>query len=96
MAKAIVSTSIGAEGLDVTDGRDLLIADNSQSFADGILRLLHDPELRRSYEQAAAALTARYDWGQIARRFVEVLRESAASFHTRQRSEDTPALPVQL
>jgi glycosyltransferase involved in cell wall biosynthesis len=96
MAKAMVSTSIGAEGLDVTHGRDLLIADNSRSFADGILRLLREPELRRSYEQAATALAARYDWGQIARRFADVLREAAASFHTRQRSEDSPALPVQL
>jgi len=96
MAKAMVSTSIGAEGLDVTDGRDLLIADDVQSFAAAILRLLRDPRLRQSYEQAAAALAARYDWAQIARRFAGVLQDAAARFRTRQSPEVTPALPVQL
>jgi glycosyltransferase involved in cell wall biosynthesis len=96
MAKAMVSTSIGAEGLDVTDGRDVLIADSAHLFADSILRLLRDPKLRRSYEQAAAALAARYDWSQIARHFADVLREAAANFRAGQRSENTPASPVQL
>ena len=92
LGKAIVSTSIGAEGLDVTNGRDLLIADNARLFADSIIRLLRDPELRRGYEQAAAALAARYDWSQIARRFADVLREAAANFHDGQRPEKTAAL----
>jgi len=96
MAKAMVSTSIGAEGLDVTDGRDLLIADNAQLFADSILRLLRDPKLRRSLEQAAAALAARYDWSQIARRFSDVLREAAVNFRSGPRSENTPASSLQL
>ncbi|MCU1304267.1 MAG: hypothetical protein JWQ87_4551 [Candidatus Sulfotelmatobacter sp.] len=92
LGKAIVSTSIGAEGLDVTNGRDLLIADDARLFADSIIRLLRDPELRRSYEQAAAARAARYDWSQIARRFADVLREAAANFRDGQRPEKTAAL----
>jgi len=95
MGKAMVSTSIGAEGLDVTDGRDLLIADDAQPFAAGILRLLRDQELRRSYEQAASALAARYDWGQIARRFAEVLRDAAATSPSRKSLEDAGALPAE-
>jgi polysaccharide biosynthesis protein PslH len=82
MAKALVSTSIGAEGLDVTDGRDLMIADNAQSFAAAIIRLLRDPALRRNYEQAAAALAARYDWSQIAQRFAEVLQDAITNFRS--------------
>jgi len=70
----------------------LLIADNARLFADSIIRLLRDPELRRGYEQAAAALAARYDWSQIARRFADVLREAAANFHDGQRPEKTAAL----
>lgn len=81
MGKAVVSTSIGAEGLDLTHGRDLLIADTPESFAAGILELLRVPEARRAYEQAAAALAARYDWSEITLAFAEVLRESVASFH---------------
>jgi polysaccharide biosynthesis protein PslH len=55
MAKAMVSTSIGAEGLEVTDGRDLIIADNAAEFSAAIIRLLREPDLRRSYEMTAAA-----------------------------------------
>jgi polysaccharide biosynthesis protein PslH len=80
MAKAVVSTSIGAEGLDVTDGRDLMIADDAPFFAAAIIRLLQDPALRRNYEQAAASLAARYDWSQIAVRFAEVLQNTVTSF----------------
>jgi glycosyltransferase involved in cell wall biosynthesis len=74
MGKAMVSTSIGAEGLDVQHGRDLLLADNAGGFATGILHLLRDPALRRRYEDAAAKLAAQYDWSHIARRFAEVLQ----------------------
>jgi glycosyltransferase involved in cell wall biosynthesis len=74
MGKAMVSTSIGAEGLDVQHGRDLLLADNAGGFATGILHLLRDPALRRRYEDAAAKLAAKYDWSHIARRFAEVLQ----------------------
>ncbi len=95
MAKAMVSTSIGAEGLDVTSGRDLLIADEAQAFAACILQLLRNPELRRRYEQAAAALAARYDWSQIARSFAEVLRDAAAGFRAGHSEKRTAVLPVQ-
>ncbi|MEO5925803.1 MAG: glycosyltransferase family 4 protein [Bryobacteraceae bacterium] len=44
--RAVVSTTIGAEGLGAIDGEHLLIADTAQSFADAIARLWHDPELR--------------------------------------------------
>ncbi len=84
MGKAIVSTSIGAEGLDVTHGCNLLLADDSQSFAASILRLLREPSLRRGYEQAAATLASRYDWAQIAERFADVLRGTVTRFHTRE------------
>ena len=95
MAKALVSTSIGAEGLDVTPGRDLLIADDAESFSARILLLLRDPELRRSCEQNAAALAARFDWSQIARRFAEVLREATDRFHAAQIPEPAAVLPEQ-
>ncbi len=91
MGKALVSTTIGAEGLDVTSGRNVLIADDARSFAASILQLLRDPKLRKTYEDEAAALAARYDWSQIARRFAEVLREAA---HTGQRQPGAAALPV--
>jgi glycosyltransferase involved in cell wall biosynthesis len=78
MGKAVVSTSIGAEGLDVTDGCDLMIADTPKLFAESINRLLRDSALRRNLEQAAASTAARYDWSRIALAFAEVLRKSMA------------------
>ena len=83
MGKAVISTSIGAEGLDVQSGRDLILADDAAALAHAINLLLRDPELRRQYELAAAKLAARYDWSNIVQRFAEVLlqvsREAAPS-----------------
>ena len=73
MRKALISTSIGAEGLELTSGKDCLIANDPQSFAAAILAVLQDPMLRKNYEDNAFALAARYDWSQIARKFAEAL-----------------------
>lgn len=75
MGKALVSTSIGAEGLDVQDGRDVILADDAAKLADAIILLLRDSALRRRYEEAAATLAARFDWSNVTRLFAEVLRE---------------------
>jgi polysaccharide biosynthesis protein PslH len=76
-AKAVVSTTVGAEGLDVHHGRDIILADDSRSFAQAVIMLLRDPELRRRYERAAAETAARYDWPAIGERFSDVLRSVA-------------------
>jgi polysaccharide biosynthesis protein PslH len=73
-AKAVVSTTIGAEGLDVQNGRDIMLADDARSFAQAVIMLLRDRELRRRYERAAAETAARCDWPAIGERFAEVLR----------------------
>src|SRR5215469_15315567 len=83
--KALVSTSIGAEGLNVTSGRDCLLADDAQTFAAAILAVLRDPVLRRTYEENAAALAARYDWSQIAKRFADALGEAMNAANRLQR-----------
>jgi glycosyltransferase involved in cell wall biosynthesis len=75
MGKAVISTSIGTEGLDVKSGHDVILADDETSFADAIKLLLQDSALRRRYEEAAARLAAQYDWSNIGQRFAEILRE---------------------
>jgi polysaccharide biosynthesis protein PslH len=74
--KAVVSTTIGAEGLDVHHGHDIMLADDPRSFAQAVIMLLRDPELRRRYENAAAETAARYDWPAIGERFSEVLQSA--------------------
>jgi polysaccharide biosynthesis protein PslH len=75
MAKAMVSTSIGAEGLAVENGRDLLLADDATSFADAIILLLRDAAMRHRIEQAAVRLAVQYDWSQVVKQFAAVLSQ---------------------
>jgi polysaccharide biosynthesis protein PslH len=77
--RAVVSTSIGAEGLPVKSGRDLILADDGQAFADAVVRLLNDSALRRQYELAAAQLAAQFDWSNIAQQFAAVLEKVCRS-----------------
>ena len=53
MGKPIVATRIGAEGLEVTNGVDILLADKAQEFADQIVRVLNDTTLARRLGEAA-------------------------------------------
>ncbi|HVM91804.1 MAG TPA: glycosyltransferase [Terriglobales bacterium] len=72
--KAVVSTSVGAEGLDIHPGRDIMLAEDATAFSQAVIMLLRDRELRRRYEKAAAETAARYDWPAIGERFSEVLQ----------------------
>lgn len=71
--KAVVSTSVGAEGLDVHHDQDIRLADDPGAFAGSVTMLLQDGDLRRRYERAGAALAAKYDWSAIGDKFGQVL-----------------------
>jgi polysaccharide biosynthesis protein PslH len=71
--KAVVSTTVGAEGLDVHHGDDILLADDPKRFAHAVVMLLKDESSRKRLEAASAATAARYDWPAIGERFCEVL-----------------------
>ncbi|HWZ81677.1 MAG TPA: glycosyltransferase [Terriglobales bacterium] len=88
-AKAVVSTTVGAEGLDVHHGRDIMLADDAGSFAQAVIMLLRDRDLRRRYEQAAAETAARCDWPAIGERFQDVLRSVV-----RQKNAKLGAVPA--
>ena len=65
----VISTSIGAEGLDAVDGADILIANTTQETVDALVRLRTQPELRsRLIERGLALVTRQYDWGILAER----------------------------
>jgi len=93
MGKALVSTTIGAEGLDVMHGRDLLLADDPSSFAQCVIQLLRDPELRRRYEQSAALQAQRHDWTRIAERFAGVLSETIAESRAGRKPDGATVMP---
>lgn len=66
MGKAIVSTSIGCEGLDAVDGENILIRDNPDEFAAAVADVLRDPTLRARLGSAGRATVERtYSWEVI-------------------------------
>jgi glycosyltransferase involved in cell wall biosynthesis len=91
VGKAVVSTTIGAEGLDVHDGRDILLADDAKSFADSIVSVLSDEARRRELERCAAELAAQYDWSVVATRFEEMLASVAQLSLSPNEVESVPA-----
>jgi glycosyltransferase involved in cell wall biosynthesis len=69
MGKAIVSTTIGAEGLDLKAGEVILIADQAEEFAAQTLRLMNDADLRQKLGNNGRKVAERdYDWNMLAGR----------------------------
>ena len=66
MTTAIVSTQIGAEGIDLSNGENILLADDAASFAEATLRVLTDPALNHGLRtQGRAWVEATYDWRKV-------------------------------
>lgn len=73
----IVATSKGAEGLSVVDGEHLLLADDPPAFAEAVLRVLREHNLRaRLIHNARALVETQYDWGSIGAQFVNLIETS--------------------
>jgi polysaccharide biosynthesis protein PslH len=75
MGKAVVSTSVGCEGLKTVDGHNILIRDDPTQFADAVVRLLRDHDLRaRLGNEARKTAEECYAWRVVGRKLV-------ASYH---------------
>jgi sugar transferase (PEP-CTERM/EpsH1 system associated) len=73
MAKPVISTTIGAEGLAVQDGRELLIADEPQAFADAVIATLADKAFAQQIgETAREVVCAQFSWQQVANAFAQI------------------------
>lgn len=76
--KAIVSTSIGAQGLDLSTYRAVTVADEVTDFAEDVVRLLVRPEERHIQEREALAYaTTLPSWDQVSEAFVRLYEEMA-------------------
>ncbi|MGD1996366.1 MAG: glycosyltransferase [Anaerolineae bacterium] len=79
MERAVVATRLGAEGFPLTGGRELLLADTAETFADAVVSLLHDPNRRAALGRAALRFVeTRYDWRVLTPRL-------EAAYRSRQR-----------
>lgn len=73
-ARPVVSTRIGAQGIDVQDGEDLLLGDEPKEFAQQVVRLLGDADLRaRLSANGRRLIDEHYQWRAIAERYSDVL-----------------------
>ncbi|HEX5888245.1 MAG TPA: glycosyltransferase [Pyrinomonadaceae bacterium] len=71
MEKAVVSTTVGAEGLPLTNGVELLLADEPDTFADAVVKVLSDSEYASALGQRAAAnVRQNHGWGQVTENFI--------------------------
>lgn len=77
MGKAVISTSIGAEGLPVTNGTNIIIEDNPTGFQNRIVELLGDTEKREKIgAMASSFVRENFAWHQVAKLFSELISRS--------------------
>ena len=63
MGKAVVATTVGAEGIDYANGRDIVIADEPESFAQKVVALLSNSSKRKMLGENARVLAEqKYSW----------------------------------
>jgi glycosyltransferase involved in cell wall biosynthesis len=74
--KAVVSTTLGAEGLPVTSGKDIVLADEPEEFARNVIELCRNATRRQEMgTQARRLVEERYSWRIVANQFQRILEE---------------------
>ncbi len=75
MGKAVVSTTMGAEGLPVRHGENIILADDPADFARHVVQLLRDPQRRAQLGRAARQLVEEnYGWPSVAAHFDRIMQ----------------------
>ena len=83
----VVSTTIGAEGLDTHPGQDIRIADRPEDFAAHCVDLLEDADgARRLAARARDMVAANFSWEQVARSFSNILEHAPSAEHLSSRA----------
>jgi glycosyltransferase involved in cell wall biosynthesis len=86
--KAVVSTTLGGEGLAVQPGEHLLVGDDADGFAEQVVRVLDDAPLRRRLGEAGRALVVEhYTWSAAAAELSTQLRRLAPATEPPARSD---------
>ena len=76
----VVSTTIGAEGLPLEEGEEILRADEPEAFAGAVVGLLQEEDRARSLGlRAATRVRADFGWDRVAEIFETFCRQAAAS-----------------
>lgn len=81
MRKAVVSTSVGYEGLSLVPGKHLIVADQPAEFAQAIVTLMKNPEMREALGTAGRELVeTEYSWERCGERLLNLLQEREREF----------------
>lgn len=79
LARPVVSTSIGCEGIEATHGQNVILADTPSVFVDHVAHLLDNPDLAsRVGQQGRKLVEARYGWDAITAELVQFYRTTIA------------------
>jgi glycosyltransferase involved in cell wall biosynthesis len=82
MEKPIVSTSIGAEGLPVADGEEIVLADTPETFADAVAGLLQQEDRATAIgKRAAAKVREQFGWDTVADSFAAICERAMFLSH---------------
>ncbi len=81
MEKAVVSTTLGAEGIDYRKNFNIAIADTPQEFADRVIHLMNHPqEAKQLGVEGRKLVCGKYDWNIIGEKLAEVYKEATDGF----------------
>lgn len=76
MGVPIVTTSIGLEGLEATSGKEIFVADDPNDFANHVIQLIREPELRRKISENGRKLVeTKYSWPKITKRLTQIYEQ---------------------
>ena len=77
MEKPLISTTIGAEGLPLTNGVELLLADEPATFAAAVVRVLTDEAYANELGQRAAVVVREnFGWQSVTERFISICNKT--------------------
>jgi polysaccharide biosynthesis protein PslH len=90
--KPVVSTSIGAEGIEVTNKKNIILEDNPNKFAEKVIKLLNEEELSKKLGKNGRKLVEeRYSWDKIVvqmeKGYSEILSNSNETIKTKEQTK---------
>jgi glycosyltransferase involved in cell wall biosynthesis len=84
MGKCVVTTSIGAQGINAVSGEDLITTDDPKEFATWVIKLLKDKQLRKKLgDNARIIIESEYSWKKMAQRLDQILGEAVTGHEKR-------------
>lgn len=97
MEKPIVSTSIGAEGLPVANGEEIILADTPVSFAEAVVKLLRQESLAAEIgKRAAAKVREQFGWDTVADSFAAICERAISLSHRSTRTSYTDLKKIRV